>query len=57
MVSIKHPVLLNILVWTFTQKSLLNDLVYFKFKEPQYIKIKGIYIFFEKVSIKQPVLS
>ena len=31
MISIKRPILLNILVWNFPKKSLLNDLVYLKF--------------------------
>ena len=56
MISIKHPVLINVLVWIFPKKSLLNDLVYLKFWGPQYMKIKEILIF-EKVSIKWPVLS
>ena len=46
--SIKRHVLLNVLVWIFNQKSLLNDLVYFKFWEPQYMKIKEIYKKIEK---------
>ena len=42
MVSIKRPVLSNVLVWIFPQKSLLNDLVNLNFWEPQYMKIKDI---------------
>ena len=42
MVSIKRPILLNVLVWIFPLKFLLNDLIYLKFSEPQYMKIKEI---------------
>ena len=38
MLSIKRLVLLNVLIWIFPKKSLLNDLVYFKFWELQYIE-------------------
>ena len=48
MVSIKHPVLLNVLVWISPQMYLLNNLVYVKFWEPQYMKIKKIKIFLKK---------
>ena len=41
-VYIKHPVLLKVQERIFPQKSLLNDLVYLKFWEPQYMKIKFI---------------
>jgi hypothetical protein len=44
-VSIKRPVLLNVLVWIFLQKSLLNDLIYLKFKSRT------------SLLIKQPLLS
>ena len=57
MVSIERPVLLNVLVWIFPPKTLWNDLVYLKFWQTYYMEIKEIKIFFEKVSIKQPVLS
>ena len=33
MASIKRSVLLNVLVWIFPQKFVLNDLVYLKFWE------------------------
>ena len=40
MVSIKHPILLNVLVWIFHKKPLLNDLIYLTFWEPQYMNLK-----------------
>lgn len=40
-ISIKHPVLLNVLVWIFHKKSLLNDIIYLKFWQPQYIKSRS----------------
>ena len=48
--SIKRPGL------NFPQKSLLNDLVYLKIWEPQYMKIKEINFLFEKFSIIRPKL-
>ena len=52
MFSIKRPVLLNVLVWIFPQKSLWNNLVYLKFWEPQYVhENQGNLKSFEKVSI------
>ena len=48
MVSIKRLVLLNVLIWIFPKKSLLNDLVYLKFWEPQYMKIKDFLYFLKK---------
>ena len=56
MVSIERSVLLNVLVWIFPPKTLLSNLVYLKFWQTYYMEIKEIKIFFEKVSIKQPVL-
>ena len=41
-VSIKRPDLLNFLVWIFREKFLSKKLVYLKFWEPQYMKIKKI---------------
>jgi hypothetical protein len=42
MVSFKRPVLSNVHVGIFPLKSLLRDLVYLEFLEPQYMKIKKI---------------
>ena len=46
MVSIKRPVLLNLLVWFFfLQNALFNDLVYLQFWKTQFMKIKEMYFF------------
>ena len=42
MLSIKHLVLLNVLIWIFPKKFQLNDLVYLKFWESQYMKMKEV---------------
>ena len=45
---------IRILVWISPQKSLFNELVHLKFREPLYMRIKD---FLEKKFIKRPVLS